>query len=419
MSTRHSFGTVVFVRRNKSNITMADIYLRITVDGERSEISLREQIAFDLWDRKKEMVKGKAIEAKAINQHIESVRADVRQKYRDLLDRGRLITAVALRDEHTGVQSQLKGRKLKELLGYYELIWGKKLRKGGFKNYKTTIRYLTAFVESKFSGGDVFLSQINVQFATDLEHYIRTTPIKNNDPCKGNGLGKHLQRFKRIMNWAAHELKWIPVNQCEKYVCPLKKSKRNKLPLKELLLLEEQKFVDQMLQYMADLFIFSCYTGLAFADAMSLSRSHFEHDNTGGLWCKLYRVKSDEFCRIPIIKKAQEIIDKYNRDSRSISSGRVFPTVTNQNANRCLKMIQEICGIQTQLTFHVARHTFAKTVALKNGLPLETVQMMMGHTKITTTQIYADVDEEKIFDDMANMQNVLALKRQLINRTNL
>jgi site-specific recombinase XerD len=108
-----------------------------------------------------------------------------------------------------------------------------------------------------------------------------------------------------------------------------------------------------------------------------------------------------------------EIIEKYRRNASTLSNGQVFPLVTNQHANRCLKIIQEICGIQTPLTFHVARHTFAKTVALKNGVPLKTVQMMMGHTKITTTQIYADVDEEKIFDDMAKMQNALASKRQL------
>ncbi|RYE56416.1 MAG: site-specific integrase [Sphingobacteriales bacterium] len=414
MSTSHSFSTVVFIRKNKSNKNLADIYLRITVDGQRSEISLKEQILANSWDTKKEIVKGKTIEVKAVNEHIANVRTAVRQKYRDLLDKGRLITALSLRDEYTGVHSQLKGRKLKELLSYYETIWQHKLRQGGFKNYRTTIKYLNAFLASKFSDGDVFLSQINTQFATDFEHYIRTTPIKQNDSCQGNGLGKHLQRFKRIMNWAAHDLRWIPVNQCEKYVCPLKKSKRNKLPLKELLVLEDQRFIDPMLQYIADLFILGCYTGLAFADAMALSSSHFEQDSTGGLWCKLYRVKSDELCRIPVIKKAKEIIDRYKQAPLVSPVGQIFPTVTNQHANRCLKIIQEICGIQTTLTFHVARHTFAKTVALKNGVPLETVQMMMGHTKITTTQIYADVDEEKIFDDMAKMQDTLSLKRRLL-----
>jgi integrase len=416
MNTGHSFGIVVFTRNNKYNSKLSDIYVRITVDGKRSEFSLKEQVETVSWDKDKECVKGKTIEVKAVNQHIENVRADIRQKYRDLLDQGRLITAVSLRDEYTGVHSQLKGHRLKELLQYYKVIWQQKLRKGGFKNYKTTISYLIAFVESRFAGGDLFLSQVDVQFATDFEHYIRTTPIKQNDPCKGNGLGKHLQRFKRIMNWAAHDLRWIPVNQCEKYVCPLKKSKRNKLPLKELLVLEDQRFIDPMLQYIADLFILGCYTGLAFADAMALSTSHFEQDNTGGLWCKLYRVKSDELCSIPVIKKAKEIIDRYKGAGVTSSLGTIFPIVTNQHANRCLKIIQEICGIQTTLTFHVARHTFAKTVALKNGVPLETVQMMMGHTKITTTQIYADVDEEKIFDDMSKMQTVMALKQKSLKQ---
>jgi len=414
MNTNQSLGIDIIIRRCKSNNKRADIFVRITVNGQPKELSIKEQIDTVAWDNDKEMVKGRSIEVKSINEHIDNVRADIKQKYRALLDKGQLVTAAAVRDEYLGVQARLKGRTLKELLLYFTQIWKVKMKEGGFKNYKTTIKYITLFLDNKYGGDALFLSQVNAQFATDLEHYIRTSPVKSFDPCTGNGVGKHIQRFKRILNWASEDLKWIPVNQCGDYSCPLKKSKRKKLSLGELMILEDQIFIDSMLQYVADLFILSCYMGLAFADVMALKQSHFEWDNSGNIWCKLYRTKSDELCRIPLLKKAGQIIQKYLRFAGGRKEENIFPRVTNQNVNRSLKIIQEICGIQTLMTFHVARHTFAKTVALKNGVPLETVQMMMGHTKIATTQIYADVDEEKIFDDMSRIESVLERKREII-----
>ena len=118
------------------------------------------------------------------------------------------------------IQKVLKGHKLKELLEYYKKIWEPKLKKGGFKNYKTTIKYLELFLNHQFASADVFLSQVDGQFATDFEYYIRTQPIKLHDPCKGNGVGKHIQRFKRIMTWAADDLKWVKENQMQKvFLC--------------------------------------------------------------------------------------------------------------------------------------------------------------------------------------------------------
>jgi len=119
---------------------------------------------------------------------------------------------------------------------------------------------------------------VNGQFTTDLEHYRRTIPIKEHDPCKGNGVGKHMQRIKRIFNWATDDLKWIKENQCKNYSCPLKKSKRKKLDMQELVALKIKIFTDLTLHYVKDLFIYSCFIGLAFVDVMNLSESDFEWD---------------------------------------------------------------------------------------------------------------------------------------------
>jgi integrase len=147
---------------------------------------------------------------------------------------------------------------------------------------------------------------------------------------------------------------------------------------------------------------------------MALTESHFEWDTDGTVWCKIYRLKSDVLSPIPLIKDAARVIKKYRENFAHTESGTIFKSLTNQYVNRCLKIIKEACEFQLPLTFHIARHTFATAVALKNGIPIETVQIMMGHTKITTTLIYAEVDEEKILDDMAGIEEKLETKRAII-----
>ena len=203
-------------------------------------------------------------------------------------------------------------------------------------------------------------------------------------------------------------------NQCRKYSCPLKKSKRKKLDIQELVTLEAKHLASASLTTVKELFLYSCYTGLAFVDAMALAESDFEWEVNGTVWCKIYRTKSDELCVVPVLKSAAMILKKFRNDAKQKGRATIFPKFTNQHVNESLKIIQQACEINTYLTFHVARHTFAKTVALKNGIPLETVQMMMGHTKISTTQIYADVDEEKIINDMTGLEDKLDKKRAII-----
>ncbi|MEP7375712.1 MAG: site-specific integrase [Chitinophagaceae bacterium] len=415
MNERQTFSIDFVIRKCKGNKTKAHIYARITVDGATpAEISINEKIIANDWNSEKEEVKGRGMEIAAINEHISDVRFRIKQKYRELERYEEIITAQSVKAAYEGVQTKLKGHKLRELLKFYKEIWEPKLKDGGFKNYKTTIKYIELYLESIAPGHDVYLSQVNGEFATKFEHHIRTTPIKDFDPCKGNGVGKHIQRFKRILNWAEEDLKWLTVNLVKGYSCPLKKSRRKKLDIQELVILENKKFVDPTLLYIKDLFLYSCYTGLAFVDAMALAESDFEFNLDDTVWCKIYRTKSNELCAVPILRSAANILEYYREDAAKNGRATIFPKVSNQHVNSNLKTMQAACEISTLLTFHVARHTFGKTVALKNGIPLETVQMMMGHTKISTTQIYADVDEEKILKDMSGLEDKLDKKRRIV-----
>ena len=413
MTTTHSFGIDMLIRRCKENKKKALIYARITVDEERKEISLKEQIDADDWDPKKEIVKGKTEQVKSLNQHIEDVRFRIKEKYRALCDKEMLVTAETVKQAYLGTHTALKGHKLVELLNYYYKIWEPQLKPGGFKNIKTTIEYAKLFLDVHYPAKDIYLSQIDMEFMTNFQHYITNNPIKDHDPCVGNGLAKHVQRFKRIIGWAK-EIRWITTHPVQEYKCAVTKTKRKKLPIQSVVAIEQQYFADPALSYVKDLFLHSCYTGFAFAEAMALRESHFEWELDGTVWCKIYRQKSDELSAVPMLQSASRILNKYRQRSAFKETGPIFPRITNQEVNRCLKIIQAVCGIPFTLTFHIARHTFAKTIALKNGIPITTVQVMMGHTKITTTMIYAEVDEEMVLEDTTGWQEKIDKKREIV-----
>ncbi|MES2331230.1 MAG: site-specific integrase [Bacteroidota bacterium] len=418
MTTTHTFAVDMIIRRNKTDREKALIYARITIDGEAREVSLKESISVAEWDSKSETVTGKSIYVKSINEVIEQTRFAIKEKYRFLRANEMEITADSVKSAYLGEDPLQKGKQLLDLLDYFSKIFEDKLKNGGFKNYKTTILYVKAFSKSHFKDKTVYLKQVDMQFATDLEYYIRNQPLKEHDPCLGNGVGKHIQRFKRIMNWAA-EIKWVKINEIDLYKCPVKKSRRKKLTMQEVLMLENKHFVDENLNYVCDLFIFSCYTSFAYIDVITLKEEDFEFAPDGKIWCKKYRVKSEELQLVLLLKTATRILTKYRNNDTSQGRNTIFPPVSNQYVNRCLHIIQQSCEIATPMTFHVARHTFAKTVALKNGVPLETIQKIMGHSKITTTQIYADVDEEKIVDDLGRLEEKLDKKRDQFRATQL
>ncbi|MBC7398674.1 MAG: integrase catalytic domain-containing protein [Mucilaginibacter sp.] len=175
----------------------------------------------------------------------------------------------------------------------------------------------------------------------------------------------------------------------------------------ELLVLEAKTFALTRLDYVRDLFVFCCYTGLAYIDAICLTPSNIVVGIDNGLWIKTKRNKTLIPVNTPLLPKAVAILKKYENDYRSISNGTLFPLLSNQKMNSYLKEIADLCVIDKNLTSHIARHTFATTVTLSNNVPIETVSKMLGHTKIGTTQIYAKVIEQKVSDDMAILRNKL------------
>jgi site-specific recombinase XerD len=173
---------------------------------------------------------------------------------------------------------------------------------------------------------------------------------------------------------------------------------------KELIALANKEFTIERLRHVRDMFLYSCYTGLSYIELAELTPNNIITGIDGGLWISTSRAKTDTGVRVPLLPQAIELMEKYRDDPRALNNGTVFPVISNQRMNGYLKEVADICGITKTLTFHIARHTFATTVTLSNGVPIESVSKMLGHTSIRTTQIYAKVVESKLSEDMHNLK---------------
>jgi site-specific recombinase XerD len=218
-----------------------------------------------------------------------------------------------------------------------------------------------------------------------------------------------LASFRKMVNVALKN-DWMEKDPFKAYKPKLKKYERGFLPQEELETIEQKDFEIERIQFVEDLFIFSCYSGLAYTDAVSLTPANLMRGIDGDYWLITQRQKTDTSVKIPLLPKAIEMIEKYKTNPKSLSGGTLFPKISNQRLNGYLKQMADLCGIRRNLTFHLARHTFATTVTLSNGVPIESVSKMLGHTKITTTQVYAKVIERKLSDDMKVLKQNLSGK---------
>ena len=218
---------------------------------------------------------------------------------------------------------------------------------------------------------------------------------------------KHIERLCKMVNMAI-TMDWLVKDPFAKYKQHFDKVERFYLTKEELSAIENKKFSIERLQTVKDLFIFSCYTGLAYIDTMNLTAGNIVKGIDGNDWLITSRQKTDTDVRIPLLPQAEELIKKYHNHPKAVNYGTLFPVISNQKMNAYLKEIADLCNINKAITFHIARHTFATTVTLSNGVPIESVSKMLGHTTIRSTQVYAKVVEQKLSEDMQNLKKRMA-----------
>ena len=403
----NTFGVVFYLRKYKANRGKSPIYARITVDGNRVDISIKRSIEDKFWNGNKGLAKGSRLEIQALNQYLEKVKAKIVNHYQEMTLERKLITAVAIKNKFLGYDRQ--EYTLCKLIEYHNTQMKQILAWGTMKNYYTTQKYLDRFLSKKFKTNDIYLSEINYAFITDFELFLRSwIPLDHHKPLGNNGIMKHLERFRKMINMAKR-LEWMTNDPFSNYKAKFDKVEREFLTIEELLAIEGKEFRIKRLKQVRDLFIFSCYTGLSYIDVINLTPENLSLGIDGTHWLETKRQKTKNPIKIPLLPKALVVIDKYKSHPKVLHEGTLLPGMSNQKLNSYLKEIADLCEIEKNVTFHIARHTFATTVTLTNGVPIETVSKMLGHTQLSTTQIYAKVVETKLSHDMEVLKNKLEI----------
>ncbi|WP_117885808.1 site-specific integrase [Aureibaculum luteum] len=410
MHKNSTFAVIFFTRKSRSNPKELSIYARITVDGQRTEISLKRCVQVCNWDNSKARARGTASNSRILNKYLDQVYGQLLDCHRQLLEEFKIISAKSIKARYMGEDDQLK--TLNELIKYHNTNMVSVLKAGTMKNYYTTERYLNKFLVQKLKANDIYLKQLNYRFIIDFEQYLRNySPKLKRKTLTNNGVMKHLERFKKMINLGI-KLEWLVKNPFSRFQLRFDKYDRQYLSQRELELIESTTFKSERLERIKDIFIFSCYTGLSYIDVKQLTVHQIVKGIDANFWIYTKREKTNETVKVPILPKALVIVEKYKVISKEMGSELLLPLYSNQKTNSYLKEIAKDCGIRKNISFHVARHTFATTVLLSNGVPIETVSKLLGHTKLSTTQIYARVLEHKISEDIQNLMIRFETKKQ-------
>ncbi len=399
-----TFSVLFFVRKHHDETKKLFIYARITVNGKRSEISLKRSIPVNQWDASKGRARGTAPKSRILNQYLDQVYNKLLDCHKQLSSENKVISAQSIKARFNGNDDHQK--TLLELMDYHNSHMKNVLKPGTLKNYYTTETYLKEFLKKKMSCNDISLKQINYRFVTDFEQFLRKYSAKvSRKTCGNNGTMKHLERFKKMLNLAI-KLEWLVKNPFDNFKFRFEKNERQYLSKRELQIVESTEFTRSSLEKVKDIFVFACYTGLSYIDIKELTIHQIVKGMDGGNWIYTKREKTDETVKVPLLPQAQILIDKYK--DQITSEKYLFPVCSNQKVNKYLKEVMQQLKIKKTITFHSARHTFATTITLSNGVPIETVSKLLGHTKLSTTQIYARVLENKLSEDMLALKDKLS-----------
>ena len=402
MKTSSSFSILFWVNLSRTKNSKASLYARITVNGKRAAISLNRKVLITAWDSDRNRSKGTGQKSRILNTYLDETYNQLFQAYQDLKSEKKRITARAIKARFLGLD--VINRSVMDIISYHNEDMKGKLKWGTQKNYFTTQRYISNFILEAYNSTDMFLKELDYDFIIRFEKYLRAyIPQDHHKKMGNNTVMKHIERLRKLIN-LSFKLGWMESDPFANFHAKFIKTERGFLSLLELQEIEKKNFTIPRLQLVSDLFVFSCYTSLSYIDAINLRAENIRIGIDGELWIYYNREKTTKPIHIPLLPKALDIIEKYRDNQKAILQGRVFPKISNQKLNSYLKEIADVCGIEKNLTFHIARHTFATTVTLSNGMPIETVSKLLGHSKIATTQIYAKVIERKVSDDMDRLR---------------
>ncbi|MFA6152795.1 MAG: site-specific integrase [Chitinophagaceae bacterium] len=403
-----SFGLFFFLKQPKNQKNGPRyVYLRITVDGVSKELSTKRLWTVERWNQSAGRAVGTKEDARSLNVFLETLCSKIYQAKVSLLEENKSVTAESLKNVVTG-----QGDDKRMLLGIFrehnkkmEGLVGVDYVYETLQRYHTTYDHTENFIRWKYNLDDFVINELDYEFVSEFAFWLKS--IRH---CGHNSTMKYIGNLKKVLLECIRK-GWLRRDPFLDFKTTRKVVKISPLTQDELNRINNKEFSIERLDHVRDIFLFSCYTGLAYVDVKKLKRTNIVKGVDGGQWIITNRQKTDASTRLPLLPKALEIMEKYHCHERVVNQDYVLPVLTNQKMNSYLKEIADTCGITKNLTFHIARHTFATTVTLSNGVPLETVSKMLGHSSIKQTQHYAKLLDSKISDDMGRLR--LKLETQI------
>ncbi|HUC79295.1 MAG TPA: site-specific integrase [Flavisolibacter sp.] len=377
------------------------IYMRITVDSQRTELSINREFDPDRWNTKAGRASGTKEDARALNAYLTTLQVKVFEVHREMVANGDEISSERLKNKLTGKGDE-RPRMLLEIFAEHnkqmaKLISTGEYAKGTLTHFETTYRHVGAFLRWKHNVADIMIQKVDYAFISDLEYYLKC------DICAHNTTMKYLGDLRKILLLCVKR-NWLLKDPFIGYKMSRREVQKDFLVDEELEAIAKKQFKSERLDLVRNIFLFSCYTGLAYADVKKLKRSEIRIGIDKQKWIFIQRQKSETAAAVPLLPIALSILEKYTDHPKCENSDLALPILCNQKMNEYLKEIADVCGIEKTLTYHTARHTFATTVTLNNNVPIESVSKMLGHKSLKQTQHYAKILNRKIADDMSDLR---------------
>ncbi len=383
------------------------IFMRLTLNGRRTEISMKKKVLLASWNKPSQSIKRSDKYFKITNDFLLLKKSEALNCYNLMLSGNEKFDVLDVRRRILGETNDktlmyavdFHNEQMKSLVGSDYAI-------GTYKRYVVTRKKVKAFIKAEYKSDDILICRVDSVFMECFLHYLKT-----NDKQMISTATKYVKNLKKILK-LAYKYKWM--KKVPEINLSLNGQKRNikYLTAEELKSMEAKHFTIERLEKVRDIFLFCCYTGLAYSDVEKITMDNLVNTIEGSKAIEVYRTKTKNRCYIPLMPQAIAIIDKYSDSDEQKISQKLLPVNSNQRTNAYLKEIADLCGIKKKLTHHYARFTFATTVTLANDIPITDVAYMMGHTNLRTTQIYASVVDKNVTRSMASLGDKMSSKIQ-------
>lgn len=393
---RATFKTVFYVNASKEKNGVVPIMGRVTINGTIAQFSCKQTIQRTLWDAKGNRAKGKSNEAQAVNAALDNIKAQIAKHYQRISDREAYVTAEMVRNAYQGIGTEYETLLRafdKENEAFAKRV-GKDRSKRTYQKHLTVRKYVADFIKAQYRRSDISMNELTEDFLRDFCLYLR-----NEAGLAQSSVWIYSIPLKHIVTTAHYNGK-IPRNPFAQYHVDPDFKEREYLTEEELRAFATVELDDPCQAQARDLFMFGALTGISFIDIKNLTTDNIVEMN-GSKWVVSKRQKTKVPFQIKLMDEALRIIERHEPFRKN---EHLFNIGSYDAVNRRIKKVAEMCGISKRVSFHVARHSFA-VMALNYGMPIESVSKILGHTNITTTQIYAKVTSTKLDHDISQLES--------------